>query len=292
MAAIFDDDFESYSVGTLVPTGFTNNSFFNDSEVVDFGTAGFFGRTGKGYHLFLGDIINTNTAVQNTTVVYATIRRNGRIPNVRFANTDGTHTVNLLDNFVEPDGSLSLYSNVPNYDSTITSTLIANSLTQEAWENVWAYHQINLQMYSFAGTGTALGTYVGMIANYCINGVSVCGGNFPTNQLLSSLPLPLAVVSQWGFRADDGYIDDIYGSPINEADGFFPHPGTPKARVSQGVLETLRRPATLQRAARLSQGVVEIPWLPDADLRSARVTQGVVEILHRPRNQGWRVYEA
>lgn len=289
MSIIFNDDLEAYSTNVNPFGAWLDIGFFKGKI-----TANQFNRNHgtRVYQMGLnGQILYQNLGASN--LLHSTIYWMGvNTPDVAIAVCSNTSTGVLgqvLGNFhVEADSSVSLY--IP---STATgalfqgAALIANSASGVFHQDVWQDYQVAFSVgTAFWTSGTTTSTFVACTATCWVNGAVVCSGQGTTTLVPAALPGGGLTINNYEFSGN-GVIDNLWGADTTLTTATFPFDGSnTKARVTQGVIEVIKKP---DRAARLTQGTVEVVkrFVP-----AVRVTQGVIEIIKSNPSLGWRVYEA
>lgn len=283
MAIIFSDTLESYSIGQNPPSGFLDIGFFKGQIV-----ANTFSRNdgSRVYQMGLnGEIFYQLSSNPTAASVYWL---GVNTPDVGIANGSTGQLGQQLAYFhVESDLTVSLY-----VTSTTTgglfggAALIANSITPVVHNGVWQDYQAAFSLSTALFTsGTTTHTYVAVSGTAWVAGTAVCHGAGTTTLSATALPTGSLALDNI-FFSGNGFVDDLWATDAALTTATFPFSNPTSARVTQAVIETVRRGVP---SARVTQGVTEIIKRP---IPSARVTQGVVEVIKRNTGVGWIVYEA
>lgn len=156
--------------------------------------------------------------------------------------------------------------------------------------DVWMYLQVDLVFGSIIVMGT---NFVNVNAQVTLNGKKIADSGAPitSSVTVASCPLGLGVndyeFSPPGFLG--GLIDNItISTPSNGGTPYFPHPGSPFARLTQADIEVVE--AVTNANLRLTQGAIEV--LESPTTANLRLTQAVIELVTAGGGGGWEIYEA
>jgi hypothetical protein len=309
MSIIYSDDFSSYTPGQDPFDGWTDLGP-GKGQIVAFntyGTGNLYGQTGQGYNIASGPILygglGTTAMIPNATQVAVILGTNDFPPVMSIGiTTDTTDGLIIASLIVQDDYTLGLQVNSQPFVNT--PKVFANSTTQLYWPNVWQMYQVSWGLSSvpvITGTGTTTHTteFIAVTASVWLEGTLVFNNAFGTSGISigTGSDVGAAQMNEYFFGVNvgaegHGFLSEIWATDSFLSTATFPFAGTNpggSARMEKGIVEWAGR-AGLQANARMTQGVVEIPRRPAT--RNVRMTQGVVEIIKRGgAAQGWVVYE-
>lgn len=260
--AIYDDDFQGYSLGAAVPFGQWQLDPAAITNVIVAGS----GPTGttQSYRLF-GDVV-LNPLVPgyvNAFTEFVAIRKLQAGTVLTFSNGPNlaSHTFTILAIKVELDSTLTVVG--PD------NTPLANSI--DAWfeYNAVNFLQINVQLTDVTITGVK---YIHIECQIALNGVKVIDFNTTTTTPVTQLTNGTSEVNRFGLNGAAFY--SAYTLDTLQAINAYPHPGTPKARANQAAVEVNILPDTAKIHA--LQAAIELDELPDTTL--LRIIQALIEV--------------
>jgi len=296
---IINDNLQSYSPGSGAPNNFNGIGIVFGSQFIR-GSAnpspspapGFYEKTGIYYSLF-GQIafpLNANLAgypTQNTTVIWSALGDGSVSFNpgtLILASTDPSNPnniINLLEISVESDGS-------------ITGSMLGakvNSLNQNWYPKTWQIFQVDANF-----TSDLIGSihYIGCTFSVAVNGIVVISNAILTSTIQTASTWNGSPdVNQWiwtGTPNGQNYGEFAITAAL-ETIPTYPNAGSPKALISQMVVEQLLLPSDAN--VRVSQMIVEQMLLPSN--ANARISQMVVELIKNykasPSGGGWLTKE-
>lgn len=278
--AIYDDDFQSYSIGDAVPFGQwkLDGPTILNQIIAGSGPSG----TTQSYRLFGQIVLNTALAGYHTSVseFFALRKANGDVgPIAAFGNGTNSSGQNftLVALQVELDSTVSVIG--PDSD------IIANSGDEWFEYNVVNFFQINVGVSdAIVVVGTVTNTHVHVDVQVGLNGRSIINVSKTANLLVTNLANHTSEVNRFILTGDCFY--SAYTLEGSQPIPTYPHGGSPVARVNQVVAEVDILPTTGQ--IRAIQGVAEVDVVPDTG--AIRIFQAVVETDVLAAK--WRTYEA
>ena len=281
MSNFIDDDFESYAIGTLPSTW---RAVSLGASVQNGGIEG-----SKGLQLNPGGgaqkdpLIDVAVGVQTSVSVFHAFQGGGG------GNMLSLHNANPAD----LSGDIDVLDIIMEADTTITvqigNKIIGNTQTINPWKD-WMYMQLNVDFSAVFDAGLGFNVLKAVVS-LAVQGTTLI------NALSGQSTIPSASLAAgigcnlYQFRPTDNssMIDIVTVANPQLAMGTYPHPGSPKARVSQVVVEPveLANPST----ARVSQLAAEMVELPSSE--KVRVSQLVIELIAAAGVQTqWMIYEA
>lgn len=260
MAAILDDDFQSYTIGDVLPLG----SFTNAGAIIDTIVAGGPSGTTKCFRLFGAAQYDHLTGISGFSQFIA-VNASAASGVVAFVNGPNSfnqfHT--LVSIRIEADGTVSIVD---------PDGKVKNSFDNTCPFNTWNFFQINVTLTSEFNIPLGVFT-VNIDVVVALNGVSIVGfsrlSSIPTANLMGST----AAVNIFQMNGDalfDAYTLDGLQPIVT-----YPHPGTPTCRINQGVIELAELPDSAN--VDVFQGAIELAQLPDDT--QIWIHQGVIELL-------------
>jgi hypothetical protein len=262
--AIYDDDFQSYTLGTGAPFG----SWILDPSAITNAIVSGSGPTGttQSYRV-LGTVAvdPTVTSFQTSFSEFFSLRKLGDGLHsgafAAFANgPNGTgHTFTLVALQVEKDGTISVVG--PD------STVIANSIDDWFEYNVVNFIQVNVQVSDVLVLGVLM---INVNVQVGLNGRQVLSINHTSNTPVAQLVHATSEVNRFQLLSTDGFYGAFTLDSLQSMVSY-PHLGTPQALAQQAVAEVdvLPDTATLE----VHQAVLEVDCL---------IAQGIrPEYIHR-----------
>lgn len=299
MSIIFQDYFETYPLGPVVPTGFdvagaiASNIVQDTSPIVNPFSPPLIGIDGtKGWQLFGQGrrFITPVSSISHFIAFWAFPGQTQRIILVGNGNPANLLVgIDLVKVAEESDGSLSFRD--------VDDVLYKNSGTEGFYLAPFSWYTMQLNL-TFSKV-TVLGTDVLAIRMECsIQGLNPEPGdggfyfqqshttNTPIAGLFTATPeMNRFFYNLAGYLVDSITVEDQV--PINS----YPVPGVPNVRDSQDVFEIMKLPDDSN--VRVSSDVIEIGKLPDNS--SIRIISDIIELAvanFKRKNTGWIVKES
>lgn len=274
--AIYDDDFQGYSIGQSVPFGswLEDPSAFTDHIDAGNGPSG----TTRALNLDGTVVVDpTLTHYISAFSEFVAVRKETAGPILAFSNgPNGTgHTFTLLLISVEQDGTITA-------SCTASGQFLGNTI-----DKFFQYYGSNFLQVNVTFSDVMVGA-VNMVNIQCeiaLNGVSVLSFNKTTSFASSGLTNMTAEVNRFQLTASRAWYA-AYTLDTPQAIVSYPHIGSPKERINEGAIEILTEPDSGK--IRLHEGAVEIATLPDS--AKLRIHEGVIELILESANR-WYIWE-
>jgi len=280
--AIFDDDFQSYSIGTVFPTGSWvaqngSNPFTREIKAGGSGIPG----TDRYLEIFLGGLLPDPaiTGYQSSFTLWGALKLVATLPfgggNYQFVNgpNAGGFSFGIIGVKVEFDGTISVYDG--------NGILLGNSTDHLFNFFAWNFIQIDCAL----SDATVLGVdYVHINLQLYLNGTQVISFSTTTGIQTAGLTHATSEVNQFCIQGGDhaAYTLDAYAGGLN-----YPHAGTPSGLIFQGAAELLQLPD--DEKLMIHQGALELAQLPDDE--KLMIHQGVIELILEVGNR-WYISES
>lgn len=250
MATLYDDNFQSYSVGAVPPFGNLKQSSgscniqnaipgpYSDTQNVNM--------PGAGNLLQFPNLPMPATFYSEFSVFMAWYQRPANIDFsgalMAFVSSPNDFTgLTMINLVVNSDGTLAM-----NGESAGVVCCSAKAIKFSEWN----FLQANI---AFSTNGGGFLVYTGEIG---LNEESIASGTLASVRLSASLPGLYCDHIDFSILTVGGNMGRLTIYDTIQAIGTDPHPGTPSGRVSQGVIEVSIQPSTA--AARVSQAVIEL----------------------------------
>lgn len=279
MSIFFDETFDGEPLGSI-PAGFFGDSYNGVA-------LGGWNGTPNCFDLGLGRLGHDIPDTADVTIFFVYKYSPGGAGDPTASNrivscvngTDTGHQDQICRVTFEEDRSLTVYC---------VDALIGNT-NYPIPQNTWVFMQLNAQFSSVTVDGIG---YLACQASLTVEGVTyVNAGPVISNLAVSSLftGTPVANIVQFSAAGNTGsFVDSVLAEDI-VPENTYPNPGTPNARVSQGVIELLKQPTNSR--ARISQGIIE--WVKQPTNAKVRISQAVIELVtKRGTGGGWIVSES
>lgn len=242
MSTLYDDDFQSYSVGANPPYGNLYNLAIVQPVIVDGSTVpGLYGDAKTVRMPSLQALIYPTTTPDNTLPAYSELTL---IHGLYVSATGGTDEQGTL---LEVDSNLGTFSGV----QCAWSKIFADGTLGVQMDGVdiikisdfallrggWYVIQHNLTLFDAGG-------HLACTFELGVDGISVLSGTLVSNHLTSTMPavwwnnIRIGGCGAGSFMGRTTLYDTV--QPI----GTSAHPGTPQARITQGVIELVISPDT------------------------------------------------
>lgn len=285
---LFNDTFQSYSLGNGTPTGFWQDGVVFTSQFRQFASPGLSGNTGIVYALF-GTIawpvnsLTGGTVVTSTSVFWSSLgfgQNTGTLQLAYVGPGPNYNTVVPLQVIYEFDGSVSVL---------VAGAPKVNSLISVVQQNVWMYNQL---VVSVGGVIIGGVQYLAFDFAMSVNGELVLNSSgFITSAVVVNATVGIGI-NQWQFTVGNSYLGEIVATSDLQSIPFYPNPGSPlHARNSQLAVEVIKM--NQFRQGRVSQLAVELVKAPNS--RNARTSQIIVELILKngsAKSKGFHVIES
>lgn len=255
MAIIYDDNFQSYAIGTNLPFG----SWIGSGNTAQIQSGGSI-IPGTDRHFTLATanaevnptVTGFQTSISEFVGLFMTHPPSGGASSLRFQN--GTNT--------NPNNNTTLLTLTIEQDSTITArdgqgVIIKN--TQDAWFvfGSWNFIQVNVTFADVLVSGV---NHVGITLELGLNGVSVMSATVTTGILSSGLVGGTAAANRFQLVGDGNFA--AYTLTTLQAIDTYPHPGTPSALTNHAAIELdlLPNSASIQ----VTHAALELDLLPNS----------------------------
>lgn len=261
--AIYDDDFQSYSLGASVPFG----SWQLETAITNVIVAGNCptGMT-KSFRLFGGVVLDPTIPgyiTSFTTFVALFKQQRGNV--LVFSNGPNLtgHTFEILAIRIETDSTVTV--------SGPQTEVLANS--KDAWfdYNSVNFLQVNVTLSDVMVSGV---NHIHIACKIALNGVKIIDFSTTTTTAVTDLANATSEVNRFELQAAECYYS-AYTLDTLQAIVSYPHPGSPQALVYLAAVEANALPDTAQ--LRVQQAVVEADCL---------IRQGIrpdyIHARHRP----------
>ncbi len=243
--AIYDDDFQSYTLGTGAPFG----SWILDPAATTNVIVSGFGPTGTTKSYRLAGVAAVDPALTGfltsfTEFVAVWKLGGGTILNCANGPNLSGHTFSIVTVKIENDGTISVIGPDTN--------VIQNS--KDAWFdfNSSNFFQVNVTLTDVTVGPT---TFINIACKIALNGTKIIDFNFLTNTPVTQLVNGTSEVNRIQLNTNDAFFD-AYTLDSLQSIVSYPHPGTPKGIVHQGVVEITQLPDTTK--VWIQQGVIEL----------------------------------
>ncbi len=275
MALLFDDDFESYAVGSGLPFGpwsGTGGTIRNFGDASNQCLGGFF------------DIWLFTLPQKGFTLTFSYLTPDApQSPGIlcRLSNQDpsGPSGRDIFDLLIEQDNSLTCTANGLDLKTAggsgppLNSNILAGvSLSPSVWYFISLIFDLETDV---------LTNHLVVNLTMYIDGSVIGSGSVDTGINVTTLFTGDGKINKWEFFSTTirgSYIDNITAQDSASSD-VFPHPSADLSRhanVSQAAIEWLKLPS--DSSARTSQAAMEWLKLPIPDMR---LSQAVIEIIYR-----------
>jgi hypothetical protein len=262
--AIYDDDFQGYSVGSGAPFGSWQLNPSAITNVIVLGNA----PTGmtKSFRLN-GDVVLDPTVPGYITsfTSYVAIFKQQRGNVLVFSNGPNStgHKFQILAVRVETDSTISV--------TGPATEVLANS--GDAWfdYNSVNFLQVNVQLSDVMVSGV---NHIHIVCKIALNGIIVIDLAVTTSVAVTDLANGTSEVNRFELQAAEAYYS-AYTLDTLQSIVSYPHPGSPKARVNQAVVEVDILPDTTK--LQVQQAVVEVDCLQAQGIRP-----DYIHARHRP----------
>lgn len=278
--ALFDDDFQGYTIGTVFPQGGWVNDPTAFTREIKAGPSTVAG-TDRYLEIFLGGLAPDYTTIgyHSSFSLYTSLKLLSELPfgGSSFGFTNGPNAGGF---------SFTLFTIKVENDSTITvyaggGQVLGNSGDRLFNFYAWNFLQIDCQLTDV----TVLGVdYVHINLQLYLNGVQAISFSTTTNIAVAGLKNATSEVNHftllgghWG-----AYTLDTYAGGLT-----YPHPGSPDAVIYQAPIEVDELPDDAELT--VTQAAIEVDELPDT--AELTITQAVIEVDLRERNR-WYISES
>lgn len=264
--AIYDDDFQSYSIGANVPFGSWKLFPSAFTAQIQAGGSGVPG-TDRNLGIFLGSVILDPAVAgyQTSFTQFLAFKLSPGFTNglqiMAFGNGPiGGPSFTLLEIRVEVDSTITIV------DST-GAAILANSGDKWLQPNIWHFLQVNVTVSDILVGSTK---FVQAAFELGLNGTSIISFTKTLTTVATALFTGTSAINQFilsGGNYGAYTLQGLVGVPT------YPHGGSPKARINQAAAEVNELPSSGK--VRVIQAAAEIDELPSTT--KLRVFQMVIE---------------